>query len=76
MNDVPPLLRIWSVLAVALAFASVGVAATGWVPSGGVSETLPVTVRDNPASWRPSYVGWSGWRSPSSTGGGGFGFGK
>ncbi len=76
MNSVPALLRLWTAVAVFGALLSVGAAATGYVPSGGVSTVLPVSVRNNPASWRPVYAGWSGWHSPSSTGGGGFGFGK
>ena len=43
------------------------------------SEVVPVSVRENPASFRPSYILWTGWRPipvSSSNGGGGFGFGK
>jgi hypothetical protein len=41
-------------------------------------EVVPVSVRDNPASFRPSYTVYTGWHPvpvPSSSGGG-FGFGK
>lgn len=41
----------------------------GFCPHAAVSETAPVTVRDNPASYRPSYVGSTGFR-PIPTGGG------
>lgn len=43
---------------------------------GTSSEPIPVSVRDNPASWRPVYVGASGWRAPATSGGGGYSFGK
>lgn len=50
------------------------IAISGWVPGAGSSEVVPSTVRDNPASFRPTYGGWTGWHAPAS--GGGFGFGK
>ena len=47
------------------------------------SETAPVSVRENPATFRSSYVIWTGWHplpvrssSGGGTSGGGFGFGK
>lgn len=48
----------------------------GYVPNTAtVSEQIPVSVRDNPASYRPIYIGGSGW-SPRTTGSGGYSFGK
>ena len=52
-----------------------------WSPSCSTSrpEVAPVTVRDNPASFRPSFVVWTGWHPmpvTTSGSGGGFGFGK
>jgi hypothetical protein len=47
-------------------------------PSTSRPEVMPMSVRDNPASFRPTYSLYSGWHplpSPSSSGGG-FGFGK
>lgn len=40
-------------------------------------EVVPVSVRENPASFRPSYSGYTGWHPlPAPSSGGGFGFGK
>ncbi|MEZ4237089.1 MAG: hypothetical protein R3F59_13230 [Myxococcota bacterium] len=39
-------------------------------------QVVPVSVRENPASFRPSYLLWTGWHAPASSDGGGFGFGK
>jgi hypothetical protein len=38
-------------------------------------QVVPMSVRENPASFRPSYVLWTGWH-PAPSSGGGFGFGK
>lgn len=54
-------------------------ALTGFSLSAPPSEVAPVSVRENPASFRPSYSTWTGWHPipiPVSGGGGGFGFGK
>lgn len=43
------------------------------------TQRVPTTVRDNPSSYRPSYIVWGGWSPPGSSGsggGGGVGFGK
>ncbi|MEQ1506014.1 MAG: hypothetical protein ABMB14_27530 [Myxococcota bacterium] len=41
------------------------------------SEVAPVSVRENPASFRPVYSTWTGWHPmPAPSSGGGFGFGK
>lgn len=48
----------------------------GYVPNTEtITEQMPVTVRDNPASYRPTYIGGTGW-SPRTTGSGGYSFGK
>lgn len=39
----------------------------GVSPFATVHETVPVSVRDNPSSWRPAYIGGTGYRSPSSS---------
>lgn len=53
-----------------------GLAIAGRSPSAPRTEVLPVSVRDNPGSWRPIYGGYS--PRPSSSGGssGGFSGGK
>lgn len=38
-------------------------------------QVVPTSVRENPASFRPSYALWTGWH-PAPSSGGGFGFGK
>ncbi len=40
------------------------------------SETIPVSVRDNPSSYRPAYAGYSGYRAPVTTSSGGYSSGK
>ena len=76
MSDVPLVLRIWAAFVAAGGIACGVAAFVGVVPGGDPSETVPMSVRDNPSSYRPSYGYYSGWHPPSSTGGGGFGFGK
>jgi len=39
------------------------------VTTGG-TEVVPVSVRDNPSSYRPVYGGYSGYRAPTSSSGG------
>lgn len=51
-------------------------ALSGWCPNQVWTEQAPVTVRDNPASYRPSYVVWTGYRVPPSSSGGGWSSGK
>jgi len=43
---------------------------TGFGVSSGSSETVPVSVRDNPSSYRPIYGGYTGYRAPVSSSGG------
>lgn len=76
MSDVPVPLRVWAVVVAVGAVVAFWLVATGYVPRTDPGEVVPMTVRDNPSSYRPSYGVYSGWRAPSSTGGGGFGFGK
>ena len=76
MSDIPLPLRIWALIASVAGVACVAMGLLGYVPAGGRSETVPLSVRDNPSSYRPSYGYYTGWHPPSSTGGGGFGFGK
>ena len=52
-------------------------ALTGTVIGTPQSEVVPTSVRDNPASYRPAYVGYYGWTSrPTSGSGGGYRVGK
>lgn len=48
----------------------------GWCPSSVQVDQAPVTVRDNPASYRPSYASYTGYRAPVSSSGGGWSSGK
>lgn len=43
---------------------------TGFGVSAGSSEIVPVSVRDNPSSYRPVYGGYTGYRAPVSSSGG------
>ena len=56
------------------------VALTGFGLTPSRSETAPVSVRENPATFRASYSTWTGWHPifipVGGGGGGGFGFGK
>ncbi len=45
-------------------------ALTGVGVSTGSSETVPVSVRNNPSSYRPVYGGYSGYHAPVSSSGG------
>jgi len=49
---------------------------TGAVPGSHKTDTVAVSVRDNPSSYRPSYVGFYGFTRPSSGSGGGYRVGK
>ena len=49
---------------------------TGYASGTSRGETVPKSVRDNPASYRPSYSGYSGYRVPVSSGSGGYSSGK
>ena len=51
------------------------VTAMNWAPATARSETVPVSVRENPSSYKPSYVIFTGWR-PVPTSGGGYSSGK
>jgi len=44
-----------------------GLAIGGVSPFPNAHEAVPVSVRDNPSSWRPAYIGGTGYRSPSSS---------
>ena len=43
---------------------------TGMTVTTGSSETVPVTVRNNPSSYRPVYGTYSGYHAPVSSSGG------
>ena len=43
---------------------------TGVGVSSGGSETVPVSVRNNPSSYRPVYGNYSGYHTPVSSSGG------
>ncbi len=54
-----------------------GLATTGWAPSTRAKqEALPVSVRTNPASYRPVYTGYHAIVRTSSGTGGGYRSGK
>ena len=54
------------------AIPTVPVPATPTVPVPAIPAvaTVPVSVRNNPASYRPAYGGYSGYRAPPSSSGG------
>lgn len=53
-----------------------GIVATGWTPTRAKQETVPVSVRDNPASYKPSYALFLGYHVIYTTSGGGYRSGK
>lgn len=64
-------------LGVALLIGLGGLALGGRAPAGGDTAVMPVSVRENPGSWRPVYGGYSPPPSSSSGGSsGGFSGGK
>jgi hypothetical protein len=49
----------------------------GCTPTTGRTEDVPVSIRDNPASWKPAYGGGGvGYRVPTSSSSGGYSGGK
>lgn len=76
MNLASKLYLLFGTSAIALCWA---LAVTGFSFTYNKPEVVPLSVRDNPASFRPSYGGYTGWHPIPSGGGGfggGFGFGK
>jgi hypothetical protein len=69
------LLKLHSYAAGALLVFCLFVVVTGWAPSGGSRDTAPVSVRENPASYKPVYGSSTGW-IPIPVGGGGYSSGK
>lgn len=64
-------------LGLALLVGLGGLALVGVSPLPNAHEAVPVTVRDNPSSWRPAYAGGAGYRSPTTSGSsGGYSGGK
>ena len=59
-----------SIIGVFLLIGSAFSTVTGIGASLGAVATVPVSVRNNPASYRPSYGGHSGYRAPPSSSGG------
>ncbi len=53
-----------------------GIAYTGWAPGTSTTETVPVSVRTNPASYRPIYTGYHYYARTSTSSGGGYRTGK
>ena len=51
------------------------VIATGRTPDSGHTETAPLSVRENPASYKPIYSSTTGW-IPIPVAGGGYSSGK
>lgn len=48
------------------------------IGGGGTTrgEIIPVSVRANPSSYRPTYGGYTGYRAPVTSGSGGYSAGK
>lgn len=69
------MLNLFRLLTFATLAAALLVALTGWAPGSPPRETVPTSVRDNPSTWRPVYVGTTGWH-PIPTSSGGFNAGK
>jgi hypothetical protein len=63
-------------LGLALLVGGGGLVATGWTPTQSKRETVPVSVRDNPASYKPSYGLFWGYHVIYTTSGGGYRSGK
>ena len=59
-----------SIIGVFLLIGSAISTVTGIGASLGAVATVPVSVRNNPASYRPAYGGYSGYRAPPSSSGG------
>ncbi len=53
-----------------------GLVATGWTPTSARQENVPVSVRDNPASYKPSYALFRGYHVIYTSSGGGYRSGK
>lgn len=53
-----------------------GLALVGISPLPNATEAVPMSVRDNPSSWRPAYGGYTGYRAPASSSSGGYSGGK
>jgi hypothetical protein len=69
-------LNFHAIVGVGLLLVCGALISVGWVPHEAVSEQIPQTVRDNPASFRSSYVYYTGWRTPTTGSGGGYSSGK
>lgn len=70
------LVNLHFALGLALLAATGGMVATGWTPTSAQRETVPVSVRDNPASYKPSYALYRGYHVIYTTSGGGYRSGK
>ena len=49
---------------------------TGWTPTRAKQANVPVSVRDNPASYKPTYALYRGYHVIYTTSGGGYRSGK
>ncbi len=49
---------------------------TGWTPTRAKQTSVPVSVRDNPASYKPTYALYRGYHVIYTTSGGGYRSGK
>ncbi|MCB9763217.1 MAG: hypothetical protein H6739_25800 [Alphaproteobacteria bacterium] len=54
---------------------ALGATLMGASPDDSITEKVPLSVRDNPASYKPSYVLFTGYH-PRVTSSGGYRFGK
>jgi hypothetical protein len=80
MINPSPLQQVYSLygFAVLVVLVCGGVAISGRALKINQTEEVPVSVRDNPSSWRPSYGGYSPYTrsSGSSSSSGGYSGGK
>ena len=63
-------------LGLLLLIGGAGLVTSGWSPTRTVRETVPVSVRDNPTSYKPSYAPYVGYHIIYTTTGGGYRSGK
>ena len=70
------LLRFYQAACWAVLLLSGVIAVSGWAPGSSTREDVPLSVRDNPSSYRPVYVRAHGWRPPPVSSSGGYSSGK
>ena len=77
------LIKLWFVTGLAIVGVAGWTVVSGWTPTTTRSEVVPVSVRANPASYKPTYRAHLGYHtfivvhsSGRRTGGGGYRYGK